>query len=153
MKRKFEVLCTYLFSFVVLLFVFSSCGAILGGTDSYNKKMIDVKVGMTQQEVVAILGDKYINQGVYQSPDGVLNTIYYKVPDSYIYYYLYFLDNHLVEWVRDYDTNSADRDASARANWFREQDRKKELDEMKALKEREVKALEEANKKKKEGAR
>lgn len=103
---------------------------------------------MTKEEVVAIMGTKYTTLNLTQTEDGVLSTICYNDNEVFSIYYLYFINNHLVEWVREYQQETADRVNASRAAWMREQDRKKEFDDMKKLKEREVEALEKANKKK-----
>lgn len=138
--------------FVLFLLVFfgltlPSC-SIFQATSKYNKKIESIGLNMTKEEVVAIMGTKYTTLNLTQTEDGVLSTICYNDNEVFSIYYLYFINNHLVEWVREYQQETADRVNASRAAWMREQDRKKEFDDMKKLKEREVEALEKANKKK-----
>ncbi len=143
MRKKLNYILASSIFLVVLL---SSCS--ITSTSVLNKKMEAVKPGMSQEEVVSILGKNYTNDRMTETPEGILSTIFY-AEGSVVYYYFYFMDNRLVEWVREYDDNAARRISESQSRWHENVNRQRAFDEMKDLKKREVEALEKANKDKK----
>ncbi|NDW08147.1 lipoprotein [Dysgonomonas sp. 520] len=69
----------------------TACGA------AYNTALKQIDLGMTKQEVVGLMGDKYdtVEQRSYGN-----ETIMYK--DRYKnYWYFVFVDNHLNKWYKE----------------------------------------------------
>lgn len=92
----------------LLACLLSGCGAWMNSF-SMDEKMRQVKLGMTKEEVIRILGKEYEQAGARQTPYGTVESISY-LTQSYVtdnsdgYYILSFRDGRLVEWFKDKNT-------------------------------------------------
>lgn len=80
------------FIFLITLIV-SSCGVYHNHNKDNEKKVKDLYIGMTKQEALEIMGDKYIVELISQEDDGVLEILKYEA--IFYPYLLHFLNNTL----------------------------------------------------------
>lgn len=90
-----------IFCTTLCLVILASCGS-----SKFASGLKRLELGMTKQEVVSLLGNKYKLMGSVNTPDGVLET--WKCSDpNYVLgesddFILNFLNGRLDEWHRDY---------------------------------------------------
>lgn len=78
--------------FITLFFV--ACGAV------YNSQLKQVELGMTRQEIVNLMGDKYESKDVQRVGANQYETLEYK--DRYKYHWLFtFENNELIKWWKE----------------------------------------------------
>ena len=78
---------------LVALF-FTACGA------AYNSQLKQVELGMTRQQIVTLMGDKYTSKDVQRVGSNQYETLEYK--DRYKYHWLFtFENNELIKWWKE----------------------------------------------------
>lgn len=79
----------------------SSCAVFYGDNYNSSKKAQQLQIGMTKQEAINVMGNKYIIESTSQEEDGLLEIIkYYSRSD--VPYLLHFLNGKLVLFNRYY---------------------------------------------------
>ncbi|QIK56036.1 lipoprotein [Dysgonomonas sp. HDW5A] len=76
--------------------VLSACGSM----KVYNSALKQIELGMTRQEVVSLMGDKYTTSGVTRVQGKEQETLEYK--DMYKnHFFFVFVDGHLNKWYKE----------------------------------------------------
>lgn len=79
---------------IIVTTFFAACGPV------YNKELKQVKLGMTRQEIVNLMGDKYVSKDVHTIGTKEYETLEYK--DKYKYHWLFTFENDLLtEWWKE----------------------------------------------------
>lgn len=74
--------------------LFTACGA------AYNTQLKQVELGMTRDQIVTLMGDKYVTKETKKVGASQSETIEYK--DRYKYHWLFRFENDkLVEWWKE----------------------------------------------------
>lgn len=85
---------------VILILFLAAFFAACGGLKVYNNALKQIELGMTRQEVVALMGDKYNTTGPRRIADKELETLEYK--DMYKNHFFFeFSDNQLYKWYKE----------------------------------------------------
>ncbi|NDW10034.1 hypothetical protein [Dysgonomonas sp. 520] len=87
-------------SFLILFLLFlTSCGATHNSMMNADSNMRKVKLDMTKQEVVAIMGETYLSVSSEKTPEGFKEVLGYRTAvQTDGIYMLSFIDNKLAEW-------------------------------------------------------
>ncbi|MDR1718428.1 MAG: outer membrane protein assembly factor BamE [Prevotella sp.] len=88
----------YLFAICIIC---SSCAVIYGDNYDNSKKIQQLHIGMSKQDAISIMGDKYIVESTSQEENGVLEIIKY-YSQTEVPYLLHFLNGQLVLFNRYY---------------------------------------------------
>lgn len=76
--------------------VLTACGSM----KVYNSALKQIELGMTKQEVVSLMGDKYTTTGVSEVKGKQQETLEYK--DMYKnHFFFVFVDDHLNKWYKE----------------------------------------------------
>lgn len=90
-----------LFIIFIVCILFSSCAVFYGDNYNNHKKVQQLHIGMTKQDAISVMGDKYIIESSSQEEDGLLEIIkYYSAAD--VPYLLHFLNGKLIVFNRYY---------------------------------------------------
>lgn len=82
-------------------FILSSCSVINGPNYDNRKKVQHLKLGMTKEEAISVMGKEYILESMSQEENGTLEIIkYYSELD--VPYLLHFLNDRLILFNRYY---------------------------------------------------
>lgn len=91
----------YILLLFVISIIFSSCATVYGDNYDNREKIKNLHIGMSKQDALKIMGDKYIVESTSQEEDGLLEIVkYYSVSD--VPYLLHFLNEKLVAFNRFY---------------------------------------------------
>lgn len=85
-----------IFSIILSILLFTSCATTMSMVNADNK-IKKVKVGMTQEEVIQIMGNSY---QIIGSKQGQAILGYEAIGDSI--YKLVFIDGILIEWTKEW---------------------------------------------------
>ena len=91
----------YIYLLSVITLLFTSCAVFSGDNYNNSSKVQNLHLGMSKQEAIGIMGEKYIIESTSQEEDGLLEIIKYYSP-SEVPYLLHFLNGELVVFNRYY---------------------------------------------------
>lgn len=85
-----------IFFTALMVLILSSCGA------AYNSQLKQVQLNMSRDQIVTLMGDKYLTTGEQQQGGNVVETIEYQ--DRYKNHWLFTFENdRLVKWWKEVD--------------------------------------------------
>ena len=83
-----------LFFMALLAIILSSCGT------AYNSQLKQVQLNMSRDQIVNMMGDKYLTTGEQRQGNKTMETIEYK--DRYRNHWMFtFENNRLVKWWKE----------------------------------------------------
>ena len=81
---------------LLITLIVSSCGVYRNHNNDNEKKVKDLYIGMSKQEALEIMGDKYIVELISQEDDGLLEVL--KFEAIFYPYLLHFLNDKLTTY-------------------------------------------------------
>lgn len=85
---------------VILIMTFSSCSVFYGANHDISEKVKELRIGMSKEETLSIMGKAYTIESTSLEPDGMVEVIKYY--SSYTPYLVHFLNDELVAFNRFY---------------------------------------------------
>lgn len=87
-----------IFIISIIILIMSSCAALEYPSVRNDNNIKNVEIGMTKEEVVAIMGKDYLSAGSYQSDEGPIQIMRWIATAEDSWYELHFVNNILQEW-------------------------------------------------------
>lgn len=91
----------YILFLSACVIIFSSCTVFYGVNYNNSDKAKNLRIGMSKNEAISIMGNKYIIESTSQEEDGLLEIVKYYSSNE-IPYLLHFLNDKLIVFNRYY---------------------------------------------------